>query len=250
MDKNKKYPVKVDIYGGPNTPQVFDKWSTPSFRNQWWANHGVIQVILETRSGGHQGKTGLNSIYRQLNIPELQDFIDGIKYFDSFPYVNIKKVGIEGYSYGGTMTVLAVTEGNDYFQYGVGSSGVMDWELYDSHYTERYMDTPQDNPDGYKATNVYTRLGSYKGDDSNMLRLTHGTGDDNVHFQNSLKLIDQFQKEGKDFELMIYPQGMHGYRGYQNDQFKMQNYKFWYKYLLDSEIPGNLKDYFIGKYSK
>lgn len=244
MDKNKKYPVKVNIYGGPDSPQVSDTWKGVTFRNQWWANHGVIQVVLDTRSSGHLGKKGLNMVYRQLAFLEIDDFIDGIKYFTAMPFVDKEKVGIEGFSFGGTMTTLCVTLGSDYFKYGIAGGGVYDWSLYDSHYTERYMDTPQDNPDGYAKTKVYDRIGNYKGDKSNMLRLTHGTGDDNVHFQNTLQLIDRLHKENKDFELMIYPQGMHGYRGYQGQHSSMQDYIFWYRYLLDSDIPQNLLDYF------
>lgn len=247
MDKTKQYPVKVNIYGGPDTPQVSDTWRGISFRNQWWANHGVIQVVLDTRSSGHLGKAGINQVYRHLSEFELQDFIDGIKHFIAMPFVNKDKVGIEGFSYGGTMTTLCVTQGSEYFKYGIAGGGVYDWRLYDSHYTERYMDTPQDNPEGYSKAAVFERLGSYKGDKSNMLRLTHGTGDDNVHFQNTLQLIDRLQKDGKDFELMIYPQGMHGYRGAQGLHSNMQDYKFWYKYLLDSEMPQILKEYFSNK---
>jgi len=243
LDKNKKYPVKVDIYGGPNSPQVRDRWSGVSFNNQWWANNGVIQVTLDNRAGGHFGKKGLEQVYRQLNILELQDFIDGIEHFLEMPFVDSDKIGVEGFSYGGTMTTLCVTEGNDYFKYGIAGGGVYDWHLYDSHYTERYMDTPQDNPDGYKATYVLDRLSNYKGDKTNMLRITHGTGDDNVHFQNTLQLIDELQKQNKDFELMIYPEGMHGYRGAQGRHSMMQDYIFWYRYLLDSELPSDLLEY-------
>lgn len=243
MDKNKKYPVKVDIYGGPDSPQVKDSWAGLFFRNQWWANHGVIQVTLDTRSSGHLGKTGINQVYRKLGVLELQDFIDGIKYFTAMPYVDKDKIGIQGFSFGGTMTALAVTEGNEYFKYGIAGGGVYDWRLYDSHYTERYMDRPQDNPDGYAQATVYDRVDAYKGDKTNMLRITHGTGDDNVHFLNTLQLIDKLQSQKKDFELMIYPQGMHGYRGNQAKQSNLQDYKFWYKYLLESEMPSILKDY-------
>ena len=232
-----KYPVKVDIYGGPDSQQVYDRFAGVTFDTQWWANHGVVQVVLETRSAGHLGRVGVNSVYRRLGVEELKDFIDGIKYFDALPYINSKKVGIEGYSYGGTMAVLAATEGNEYFQYAVASSGVMDWQLYDSHYTERYMDRPQDNPDGYKEACTLERLGKYRGNKTNMLRLTHGTGDDNVHLQNSLQLIDRLQSMNKDFELMFYPGGMHGYRGYQERQFEMQNMRFWYRYLLEQDLP-------------
>jgi Dipeptidyl aminopeptidases/acylaminoacyl-peptidases len=243
MDKNKRYPVKVNIYGGPDNPQVADRWN--ALQKQWWANHGVIQITLDNRAGGcYYGKKGLEEVYRYIGLKEIEDFIDGIKYFRALPYVNEDKIGIEGFSFGGTMTTLCVTEGSDYFKYGIAGGGVYDWALYDSHYTERYMDRPQDNPDGYAKTRVIDRVGNYKGDKTNMLRLTHGTGDDNVHFQNTLQLVDQLQKDCKNFELMIYPQGMHGYRGMQGQHSSMQDYIFWYRYLLDSDLPEVMKEYF------
>ena len=237
-----KYPVKVDIYGGPDSQQVYDTYPAISMKTQWWANHGVVQVILETRSAGHLGRAGVNTVYRKLGVEELKDFIDGIKYFDAMPFINAKKVGIEGYSFGGTMALLAATEGNDYFQYAVASGGVMDWQLYDSHYTERYMDRPRDNADGYAASAVLNRLEKYRGDKTNMVRITHGTGDDNVHMQNTLQVVDKLQSMDKDFELMFYPGGMHGYRGAQQRHYEMQNYRFWYEYLLEQELPAVLKN--------
>ena len=236
-----KYPVKVDVYGGPDTPQVWDTFKGVNFKSQWWANHGVIQVVLDTRSSGHFGKAGLNEVYRQLGVLELQDIEDGLKYFTKLPYVNADKVGIEGFSYGGTMSMLAVTEGNEYFKYAVSGAGVLDWRLYDSHYTERYMDRPQDNPEGYEKSAVINRLRNYKGDKTNMMRMTHGSGDDNVHFQNSLQAIDKLMSMNKDFEFMVYPSGMHGYHGYQGRHFDLQNYRFWYEYLLDQELPEVLR---------
>ena len=236
-----KYPVKVNIYGGPDNPQVLDSWKGVTFNNQWWAYHGVIQVVLDTRSAGHLGKAGMNQVYRRLSVLELQDFIDGISYFRQFPFVNSQKVGIEGFSYGGTMSVLCATAANEYFQYAIAGGAVADWKLYDTHYTERYMDTPQDNPAGYAQAAVFDRMEAYKGDKTNMLRYTHGTGDDNVHFQNGLQIIDKLQQMGKDFELMIYPQGMHGYRGYQSNQSNLQDYRFWYEYLLEQDLPEVLK---------
>ena len=236
-----KYPVKVNIYGGPDSPQVLDSWKGVTFNNQWWAYHGVIQVVLDTRSSGHLGKAGMNQVYRRLSVLELQDFIDGISYFRKFPFVNSQKVGIEGFSYGGTMSVLCATAANEFFQYAIAGGAVADWKLYDTHYTERYMDTPQDNPVGYEQAAVFDRMEAYKGDKTNMLRYTHGTGDDNVHFQNGLQIIDKLQQMGKDFELMIYPQGMHGYRGYQSNQSNLQDYRFWYEYLLEQDLPEVLK---------
>lgn len=247
FDRNKKYPVKAYLYGGPDNPQVIDRWRGVSMSTQWWANHGVIQIVIDTRCSGHYGKKGVELCYRKLGVLELQDFIDDIKYFRGLSFVDEDKIGVEGFSFGGTMTTLCVTEGNEYFKYGIAGGGVYDWELYDTHYAERYMDRPQDNESGYDAACVLDRISNYKGDRTNMLRITHGTGDDNVHFQNTLQLVSRLQQDHKDFELMIYPGGMHGYRGDQGIHSSMQDYKFWYRYLLDSEMPEILSDYFSKK---
>lgn len=243
MDRSGKtqYPVKVDIYGGPDSQQVYDRYAPVNLESQWWANHGVVQVRLDTRSAGHLGRYGVNTAYLKLGVPEVEDLIDGIKYFTNLSYIDPKKVGIEGYSYGGTMALLAACEANDYFQYAIASGGVYDWQLYDSHYTERYMERPEDNPAGYEASAVVNRLGKYRGDKTNMVRITHGTGDDNVHMQNTLQVIDKLQSQGKDFELMFYPGGMHGYRGSQQRHFEMQNMRFWYNYLLEQDLPEALR---------
>jgi len=246
MDTTRKYPIIAFIYGGPDTPRVLDKWAVSGF-DQWWANHGVIQVVLDNRASGHLGKRGMEAAYRHLNCVEVEDFKDGMRHFTALPYVDEKKVGVHGFSFGGTMTTLCVTEGNDVFKYGIAGGGVYDWALYDSHYTERYMDRPQDNPEGYAASRVLDRLSNYRGDSSNMLRITHGTGDDNVHFQNTLQLIDTLQKQYKHFELMIYPQALHGYRMKQAFHSQREDYIFWYKYLLDSTLPEPLEDYFKPK---
>ena len=247
FDAHKRYPVKVNIYGGPDNPQVRESWRGVTLSNQWWANHGVIQVTLDNRAGGHFGKKGLEEVYRNLGVLELEDFCDGIDYFRQMSFVAEDKIGVEGFSCGGTMTTLCVTEGNEHFQYGIAGGGVYDWSLYDTHYAERYMDRPQDNPKGYERSRVMGRVGNYRGDDSNMLRISHGTGDDNVHFQNTLQLIDQLQRDHKDFELMIYPDGMHGYRGDQGMHSSMQDYKFWYRYLLEQPLPEVLVEYFKKK---
>ena len=231
------YPVLVSIYGGPDSPRVRDSWGTGC--NQWWANHDVIQVVLDNRVSGHLGKKGLEAAYRNLATVEVRDFIDGLKYFLDQRAVNKDKTGVYGFSFGGTMTTLLVTEGCDYYKYGIAGGGVYDWALYDTHYTERYMDIPQDNPEGYASTRVMERVSKsgYKGDKSNMLRITHGTADDNVHFQNTLKLVDQMEKDCLDFELAIYPEEYHGYRGAKSRHSTMQDYKFWYRYLLEKEMP-------------
>ena len=266
FDPTKKYPVHVDIYGGPNTPQVRDRWVTPNASNQWYSENGIIQITVDPRAAGHNGRAGLDMIYRQLTVWEVKDFCAWAEWLQALPYVKADKIGVEGFSFGGTMTAMLLMQAPDKFHYGIAGGGVYDWALYDSHYTERYMDTPQANPEGYEVSKTlnyvdgypteYDVAGSSIRQDENrtlsreadcireenilsgrtvepvMLKLTHGTGDDNVHHQNTLQLLDALHKEGKKFDFMIYPDGMHGYRGYQGTHFNNANREFWLKYLL------------------
>ena len=237
FDPAQKYPVHVDIYGGPDTPLVNDRWVSPA-RYDWYYRNGIIQLIADCRAAGHNGRAGTDAIYKQLSTVEVSDFIEWAKWLQSLPYVKAEKIGVEGFSFGGTMTTLLVTTAPEYYHYGIAGGGVYDWMLYDSHYTERFMSTPEDNPDGYASTAVLKRVGNYpakagKADGSVMLKLTHGTGDDNVHFQNTLQLIDVLHRQNACFEFMIYPDGMHGYRGYQGRHFQEENNAFWEKYLLE-----------------
>ena len=236
FDPQKQYPVHVDIYGGPDTPQVHDRWVHPS-RYGWYQQNGIIELIADCRAAGHNGRKGLDAIYKHLNTIEVSDFIAWAKWLQSLPYVKGDKIGVEGFSFGGTMTTVLVSTASEYYHYGIAGGGVYDWKLYDSHYTERFMSTPDDNPDGYRDSAVLSLVKSYpvkagKADGSVMLRLTHGTGDDNVHFQNTLQLLDVLHRQDAAFDLMIYPDGMHGYRGYQGRHFQDENRAFWKKYLL------------------
>ncbi len=233
MDRSKKYPVIISIYGGPNSSMVMDIWRTPGKSTQMWADEGVIQISLDNRASGHCGKEGMNFVHRNLGKYEMQDYILWVKYLRALPFINDKKIGITGFSYGGTMAVLALTEGSDYFNYGIAGGGVYDWTLYDSHYTERYMDHPDNNPEGYKNSAVLNKVDKYKSEQGSLLYLTHGTGDDNVHMQNTMQLSDALQKVNKHFELMLYPGGMHGYRGYQGTHSTNEDIRFWRKTLLD-----------------
>lgn len=235
FDATKKYPVHVDIYGGPDSPQVNDRFRSPLYY-QWYAENGIIEVVADCRASGHNGRKGLDQIYRRLDEREVLDFVEWAEYLKSLSYVQGDKIGVEGFSFGGTMTALLVMNHPDAFHYGIAGGGVYDWALYDTHYTERFMDTPANNPEGYASTKVVASAANYPVTEKNydgsvMLKLTHGTGDDNVHFQNTLLLVDALQKAGKKFELMIYPDGMHGYRGYQGKHFSEANRAFWLKYL-------------------
>lgn len=237
FDPSVKYPVHVDIYGGPDTPMVRDRWVTPTDANQWWSDNGIIELTADCRASGHNGREGLDMVYRQLTVWEVRDFIEWAKWLQDKPYVEKDKIGVEGFSFGGTMTSMLLMQAPEYFHYGIAGGGVYDWALYDSHYTERYMDTPQNNPEGYKVSRTIDYVGGYPAvygagaPEPVMLKLTHGTGDDNVHFQNTLQLIDALQKAGKKFEFMIYPDGMHGYKGAQKEHFDAANREFWLYYL-------------------
>ena len=235
FDPGKKYPVHMDIYGGPDTPMVTDSWAG-SRRYDWYAANGIIEIVADCRASGHNGRKGLDMIYGRLSEVEVSDFVEWAEYLQSLPYVQGDKIGVEGFSFGGTMTALLVMDHSEAFHYGIAGGGVYDWALYDTHYTERFMDTPANNPEGYARTRTVDHAANYpvrygSDDGSVMLKLTHGTGDDNVHFQNTLMLADALQKAGAKFELMIYPDGMHGYRGYQGDHFQNANREFWLHYL-------------------
>ena len=262
FDPSRKYPVHMDIYGGPDTPLVRDRWMTPNDNNQWWSENGIIQITVDPRDAGHNGRKGLDMVYRKLTVYEVQDFCAWADWLKSLPYVDGDRIGVEGFSFGGTMTAMLVMRHSDKFHYGIAGGGVYDWALYDSHYTERYMDTPQNNPEGYAVSKVLNYVNEYPVDygddvarasgaypyapapraaqhhlpqqtDHVMLKITHGTGDDNVHHQNTLQLLDALHKGGKKFDFMIYPDGMHGYRGYQGEHFKNANREFWRRYLLE-----------------
>ena len=176
-------------------------------------------------------------MHRNLLTIELQDYIEWVKELHKRPFVNREKVGITGFSYGGAMTMLACTEGNEYFKYGIAGGGVYDFGLYDTHYTERYMDRPQDNPDGYAQTRIMDKVHLYKGDKTNYVKITHGTSDDNVHMQNAMQLIDALQNAGKQFDFMLYPGEYHGYRGNKGIHSDVSDYIFWYRHLLEKDAP-------------
>lgn len=235
FDPSKKYPVVMQIYGGPNTAVVNDKWTTPNSANQWYSDNDIIYVNADVSASGHNGRAGTDLVYRDLQTQPIKEFVEWADYFKSLPYVMADKIGVHGFSFGGANTARLLLRHSDAFHYGIAGGGVYDWQLYDTHYTERFMDTPANNSAGYKASCVLDDVEYYpvtaESDDSVMLKLTHGTGDDNVHFQNTLQLIDALQKSGKKFELMIYPDGLHGYRGYQGSHSTAADHDFWLKYL-------------------
>jgi len=221
FDESKKYPVVFTIYGGPDSKNVNNRWqgTNPS----WYAQNGIITFSVDHRGSGHFGKKGLDYMHRNLGKWEILDYADAVKWLREKPYVDPSKIGITGSSYGGYMTCLALTKGADYWTHGFAGSSVTDWRLYDDIYTERYMDTPQDNPEGYKESSTLTFAKNYKG----KLYMTHGDLDDNVHMQNSIWLISRLQDEGKEFKFMIYPNGRHGWSGAKATHSTNERNKFW-----------------------
>lgn len=233
FDKSKKYPVIFYIYGGPNSTYVMDTWRSQNRIGKLMSEEGIIQVSVDNRASGHFGKEGINYIHRNLGHYELIDYIQWAKYLKSLQFVDAEKIGIIGFSYGGTMTMLALTEGHEHFKYGVAGAGVYDWLLYDTHYTERYMDHPENNEEGYAKSAAINKAALYKSEQGSRVLITHGIADDNVHLQNSIQMIEALQKEGKQFDLMLYPGSLHGYRGYQGLHSEELILSFWRKYLLN-----------------
>ena len=235
FDPNKKYPVLVSVYGGPNAGRIMDTWGS-SGTEIWWAQEGMIQVVFDNRSSGHFGKKGTNYIHRQLGKYEIEDYMQCGKWLKEKPFVDGDRLAITGGSFGGYITCMALTYGSDVFTHGIANASVTDWQFYDTHYTERYMDTPTENPEGYKATSVLSYADRLKG----MLRIIHGTSDDNVHMQNSLVLVNKLQDLKKHFEFMLYPGERHGIGGNnraKGEHNRTEAYNFYYQYLLKKPMP-------------
>ncbi|WP_394989992.1 DPP IV N-terminal domain-containing protein [Emticicia sp.] len=235
MVAGKKYPVLISIYGGPDAGTVYDQWAW-STRSQWYAKEGIIQVALDHRASGHFGKEGVAYMHRNLGYWEMKDYKTMVKSLIDKGIADPTKICITGFSYGGYMSCYALTYGSDVFTHGMAGGSVTDWGLYDSAYTERYMDTPAENPDGYKSGSVMTHIDKYKG----MLQIVHGTMDDNVHLQNSIQLISKLEDAKKNFEFMLYPNGRHGWGGAKGLHFDNLKTQFIYKHLLEKSVPEGL----------
>lgn len=203
FDPSKKYPVIFDVYGGPDSRGGggADIKSYSNIEDQ------VIFFEMEHRGSGSNGKKGLDYLWRNLGHWEITDYIEGVKWLRQQPYVDSTKIGITGHSYGGYVTMMALTKGCDYFTHGIALSGVTDWHLYDNIYTERYMDKPEQNPKGYEESSVLYHAHKLKG----KLLIIHGEADTNVHVQHAYQLAGKLQDLGKDFDLMIYPGAGHSY---------------------------------------
>lgn len=238
FDPSKRYPVIMEVYGGPGTAYVRDYWNSRDASNRWCWENGVIWMCVDPRTSGENGRRGMDQAFRRMTVIELQDYIAWAKHMQEQAFVDGGRMAVDGFSFGGTTTSMLVLLYPQYFSCGIAGGGVYDWTMYDSVYTERFMDTPQANPDGYAEASVLHQIEEgispeYK---PGALKLTHGTGDDNVHFQNTLRLVDALQRKGVLFDLMIYPDGMHGYRGAQHEHDALDAASFWKSRLLDDKF--------------
>jgi len=208
MDPGKKYPVIVNVYGGPHAQRVRNIWEGADF-TQYMLQQGYIIFQLDNRGSNYRGTEFEFPIYEKLGQVEIYDQITGVKYLHDLPFVDKDRIGIYGHSYGGYMALMALFTAGDYFKAGVSGAPVTDWLLYDTHYTERYLNHPKANTNGYEESGVFPYVSGL----SNPLLVYHGMADDNVLFTNTTKLIKALQDENKQFELMTYPGSKHSMRG-------------------------------------
>jgi dipeptidyl-peptidase-4 len=231
FDKTKKYPVIFSVYGGPGRKDVKNDYS-PYLNRYFISQNEIIYFTVDHRGSAHFGKKGTSLMYRNLGKWEMHDYIEAVKWLRELPFVDETRIGIEGSSYGGYVAALALTFGADYFTHGVAVYAGTAWELYDNVYTERFMDKPNENPEGYKFGSVMTHAEKYKGH----LLITHGMMDDNVHVQNALQLVDKLTDLDKDFELMLYPSARHGVRFPKWIHAQRNKWNFWYRHFFGEEF--------------
>ena len=209
FDENKKYPVLMYVYGGPGHQLVLDSWGRYYMWYQFLSQKDIIIVCVDNRGTGGKGSSFKKCTYQELGKLETQDQIAANKYISSLNYIDKDKIGIWGWSYGGYMSSLCLLKGSDVFQFAIAVAPVTNWRFYDTIYTERYMRTPQENPDGYDLNSPINYVDQLTG---NYL-LIHGSADDNVHYQNTMEMISALVKENKQFDLFIYPDKNHGIYG-------------------------------------
>ncbi len=229
FDPAKKYPLLMFVYGGPGSQQVLNSWLGSNF---WWhqmlANEkGYIIACVDNRGTGGRGAQFKKMTYKQLGKYESDDQIAAAKYFGTLPFIDGTRIGIWGWSYGGFMSSTCITKGADVFKTAIAVAPVTNWRYYDNIYTERYMQRPIENAEGYDTNSPINMLDQLKG---NYL-IVHGTGDDNVHFQNSAEMVEKMVELNKHFESAYYPNKNHGIGG---GNTRLHLYSLMTKFLLEN----------------
>ncbi|MDD3859622.1 MAG: DPP IV N-terminal domain-containing protein [Bacteroidales bacterium] len=211
FDETKKYPAIVYVYGGPHAQLVTNDWlGGASGWDYYMAQQGYIMFTLDNRGSSNRGFDFENIIHRNLGVIESQDQLTGVEYLKSLGYVDMDRIGVHGWSYGGFMTTTLMTDHADIFKVGVAGGPVINWEFYEIMYGERYMDMPQENPDGYKNSNLLNKTEKLTG----RLMLIHGTSDPVVVWQHSLNFVQKCVENKVLLDYFVYPGHEHNVRGY------------------------------------
>ena len=205
FDPKKRYPAIIDVYGGPGVQRVLNSWSGSSF-TQILTRAGYVVFQLDNRGTAFRGKAFQAPIHGKLGEVEVADQVVGARWLGSQAFVDPARIGVWGWSYGGYMTLMLMFKAPELFHAGISGAPVTDWTLYDTHYTERYLNKPRENEAGYEGSSVLPYAKDLKGG----LLIIHGMADDNVLFLNSTKIFRRLQDLGKPFEVMVYPGGKHG----------------------------------------
>ncbi|WP_170111388.1 DPP IV N-terminal domain-containing protein [Mangrovibacterium marinum] len=210
FDPNKKYPAIVYVYGGPHAQLVNNTWHNDA---NWWfyymASKGYLMFTVDSRGSANRGQAFEEVIHRQLGVEETKDQMKGIDYLKSLPYVDQNRIGVHGWSFGGFMTLNLMLRQPETFKVGVAGGPVVDWEMYEVMYGERYMDRPQENPDGYSECNMVNHVSTLQG----KLMLIHGVQDDTVVMQHSMKFLRACIQQNKQVDFFAYPTHPHNVRG-------------------------------------
>jgi dipeptidyl-peptidase-4 len=210
LKKKKKYPVFMTCYGGPGNSQVEDRWGGANYLYyQYLASLGYAVVCVDNRGTGNRGLAFKQCTYLNLGVKETADQIEAAKYLGTWNWVDKNRISMFGWSYGGFMATNCILKGADVFKCAIAVAPVTDWRFYDNIYTERYMQTPATNKAGYVNTSCLNIVDAYKG----KLLLMHGTGDDNVHLQNSIELSNALINKNKQFDMLFFPNKNHGIGG-------------------------------------
>jgi dipeptidyl-peptidase-4 len=209
FDPARKYPLFIYVYGGPESQNVVDAWGRRGPWFQMLTQKGYIVACVDNRGTNGRGEAFRKATYRQLGKLETIDQVEAAQWFGALDYIDRERIGMFGWSYGGFMTSLCMTKGNGTLRMGIAVAPVTNWRYYDTIYTERFMRTPQENPEGYDHNSPIHFANTLKG----KFLLIHGTGDDNVHFQNSVDFSEALVQANKQFEMQFYPNKSHGISG-------------------------------------
>jgi dipeptidyl-peptidase-4 len=209
FDSTRSYPLFMSVYGGPESQDVTDSWDNGLPWQQYLVQQGIIVVCVDNRGTNGRGEEFRKCTYKQLGKLETEDQIAAARYLGSKSWIDEKRIGIWGWSYGGYMTLLCLTKGSDVFHMGIAVAPVTNWRFYDNIYTERFMQRPEDNASGYDENSPIHFADRLTG----KLLIIHGTADDNVHLQNSIEMANQLILKNRQFQQFMYPNKNHSIYG-------------------------------------